>query len=99
MTDTHFVLPSVADADMSKDDQGALLVNQATAVIVKAYLENYSSTWSSIYFPWSSADNANATRLGFADADALYQARNETLMTPTSLAALIDSVQTSLRNF
>jgi len=35
---TNFVLPNISNADMSKDDQGALVVNQATAVIVEAYL-------------------------------------------------------------
>lgn len=34
-----FVLPTLANAAMSKDDQGALIVNQATAVIVAAYLQ------------------------------------------------------------
>lgn len=35
-----FALPTVSSADMSRDDQGALIVNQATAVIVAAWLEH-----------------------------------------------------------
>jgi hypothetical protein len=38
-----FALPTVASGDMSKDDQAALVVNQATAVIVAAYLEHRSA--------------------------------------------------------
>jgi microcystin-dependent protein len=35
-----FVLPSLDSNAMSKDDQGALIVNQATAIIVAAYLKH-----------------------------------------------------------
>ena len=35
-----FALPTLSSSDMSKDDQGALIVNQATAAIVAAYLEH-----------------------------------------------------------
>ena len=35
-----FALPTVPSADMSRDDQGALIVNQATAVIVAAWLQH-----------------------------------------------------------
>jgi hypothetical protein len=35
-----FALPTVPAAEMSKDDQGALVVNQATAVIIAAYLSH-----------------------------------------------------------
>ena len=35
-----FALPTLASSDMTKDDQGALIVNQATAVIVAAWLEH-----------------------------------------------------------
>ena len=38
-----FALPTLASGDMSKDDQAALVVNQATAVIVAAYLEHRSA--------------------------------------------------------
>lgn len=38
MEKVTFALPTVASADMSKDDQGALIVNQATAFIISAYL-------------------------------------------------------------
>jgi hypothetical protein len=33
-----FVLPTLPSSDMSKDDQGALIVNQAAAAIVSAWL-------------------------------------------------------------
>jgi hypothetical protein len=35
-----FALPTLASNEMSKDDQGALIVNQATAAIVAAWLEH-----------------------------------------------------------
>jgi hypothetical protein len=35
-----FALPTLPTSDMSRDDQGALVVNQATAVIVAAWLEH-----------------------------------------------------------
>jgi hypothetical protein len=38
-----FALPTLSLNDMSRDDQGALIVNQATAVIVAAYLEHASA--------------------------------------------------------
>lgn len=38
-TSVSFTLPSVDAAGMAADEQGALIVNQATAVIVSAYLD------------------------------------------------------------
>jgi hypothetical protein len=38
-----FALPTLSSNDMPRDDQGALIVNQATAVIVAAYLEHASA--------------------------------------------------------
>jgi len=38
-----FALPTLSSDDMSRDDQAALVVNQATAVIVAAYLEHASA--------------------------------------------------------
>jgi hypothetical protein len=35
-----FALPTLSSSDMTKDDQGALIVNQATAAIVAAWLEH-----------------------------------------------------------
>ena len=40
MQNVSFVLPTVDAAGMTKNDQGALIVNQATAIIVAAYLEH-----------------------------------------------------------
>ena len=42
-----FALPTLASGDMTKDDQAALIVNQATAVIVAAYLEHRSAAMAS----------------------------------------------------
>ncbi len=36
----QFTLPQIGSTQMSRDDQGALLVNQATAAIVCSYLEH-----------------------------------------------------------
>jgi hypothetical protein len=38
-----FALPTLASGDMTRNDQAALVVNQATAVIVVAYLEHASA--------------------------------------------------------
>jgi len=35
-----FALPTLDNSSMSRDDQSALIVNQATAVIVAAYLKH-----------------------------------------------------------
>ena len=35
-----FALPTLDSASMSRDDQSALVVNQATAIIVAAYLKH-----------------------------------------------------------
>ena len=35
-----FALPTLDSASMSRDDQSALIVNQATAIIVAAYLKH-----------------------------------------------------------
>ena len=35
-----FALPTLSSSDMTKDDQGALIVNQAAAAIVAAWLEH-----------------------------------------------------------
>jgi hypothetical protein len=38
-----FALPTLPSSDMTRDDQGALIVNQAAATIIAAYLEHASS--------------------------------------------------------
>jgi hypothetical protein len=35
-----FALPTLSSSDMSKDDQGALIVNQAAAAIIAAWLQH-----------------------------------------------------------
>jgi hypothetical protein len=42
-----FALPTLSAGDMPRDDQAALVVNQATAVIVAAYLEHASAVVAS----------------------------------------------------
>ena len=39
-TNFQFALPSIGTDAMSRNDQGALIVNQATAAIVSNYLEH-----------------------------------------------------------
>jgi len=46
MKSVKFVLPTLPGTDMSKNDQGALLVNQATALIVAAYLEHATNVYN-----------------------------------------------------
>ncbi len=41
----QFTLPNIGTSQMSRDDQGALIVNQATAAIVSAYLKHASFTY------------------------------------------------------
>lgn len=40
MENVKFALPTIGSADMSRDDQGALLVNQATSIIVSRWLSH-----------------------------------------------------------
>ena len=40
MENITFALPQIPSTDMSRDDQGALLVTQATAIIVSAWLDH-----------------------------------------------------------
>lgn len=42
-----FALPTLASGDMARNDQAALVVNQATAVIVAAFLEHASAVVAS----------------------------------------------------
>ncbi len=46
MDNIRFTLPTVPASGMSRDDQGALIVNQAVAVIVAAYLDYKKSVAS-----------------------------------------------------
>lgn len=79
---TTFALPTIDSNAMTTNDQGALLVNQATAIIVQAYL-THGSQWAQL-----AVDQSR----GWQEA-ALY------LIEPGELPALIDSVQTALRQF
>ena len=79
----QFALPSIGTDAMSRNDQGALMVNQATAVIVSSYL-NYAA---SIY------DNLRGLQ-GNIDARA-----EEMRITPGEIDNLINDVQSALRAF
>jgi hypothetical protein len=59
-----FALPTVASGDMSKDDQAALVVNQATAVIVAAYLEHRSAAMAA----GQSSEVATSTLTGIVNS-------------------------------
>ena len=43
MESVTFTLPQIASSEMSKDEQGALLVNQATAVIISAWFSHLNA--------------------------------------------------------
>jgi hypothetical protein len=48
MEGIQFALPTVSSSAMTKDEQGALIVNQATAIIVAAYLDYLARVYSAI---------------------------------------------------
>ncbi len=85
MNDVTFTLPTVPSADMSTNDQGALMVNQATAVIISEWLahanvilEKYDSTT----FPSVSSTNYH-----------------HFIVQPAQLISIINDVQNALRSF
>ena len=41
----QFTLPNIGTSQMTRDDQGALIVNQATAAIISAYLNHATETF------------------------------------------------------
>ena len=88
MNATQFALPTLSDADMTKNDQGALLLNQATALIVGAWLEHANVVLqnASALGVTTSAPSGGTNLLTF-------------LVTPSELKGLIDSVQNGLLKF
>ena len=48
MSNFTFDLPHISDADMSSDDQAALVINQATAMIVAAWLDHATAVRSEL---------------------------------------------------
>ncbi len=63
MQNVTFTLPTVPSAGMTRDEQGALIVNQATAVIVSKWLEHanllvqtYSDTTGQTNRSWLEVD-------------------------------------------
>jgi hypothetical protein len=79
----QFALPSIGTDAMSRNDQGALMVNQATAVIVSSYL-NYAAT---VY------DNLRGNG---SNIDARAE---DMRITPGEIDNLINTVQGALRAF
>jgi hypothetical protein len=61
-----FALPTIGSADMSKADQGDLIVNQATALIVSAWLSHATALiqkdTDKFIGPWS-VDSAELVNL------------------------------------
>ena len=54
----QFALPTIGTGEMSRNDQGALIVNQATAAIVSAYLEHASKIHTNVgQAPWAYTDS------------------------------------------
>jgi hypothetical protein len=74
MEKVTFALPTAGSADMSKDDQGALIVNQATALIVSAWLAHATALiqkdTDKFAGPWS-VDTAELATLINSVQDAL----------------------------
>jgi len=83
MQSANFVLPSVSSADMSKDDQGALLVNQATAVIVSAWLEHATAL----------------CQIGEFTTGQYEHNRYAFMLTRDELVQFVNDVQEALRQF
>ena len=79
----QFALPSIGTDDMSRNDQGALIVNQATAVIVSAYLNYATSVYENLRSNLANADNR----------------AEDLRITVAELPTLINNVQGALRSF
>lgn len=84
MDKVTFVLPTLAASGMSKADQNDLLLNQATAIIVSAWLNHANAVVSSL------------AALGLPGTGT--HTKFEWLITRAELAAFIDSVQGALKS-
>jgi hypothetical protein len=83
MEELHFALPTLATTAMSRADQSDLLLNQATAIIVSAWLDHANAVLAHHVA-------ANLPTGG-------THIRGEWLLTRAELPPLIDSVQAALR--
>ena len=88
---TNFVLPTIGSADMSKDDQGALLVNQATAVIVSAWLQH--AQWAHDQLISAGCGVRTPNQPGGVDWPTDYR------ITQNELISLINDIQDALKSF
>ena len=86
-TNFQFALPSIGTDAMSRNDQGALIVNQATAAIVSAYLKYAADVYDSTVNTGNLASNTIRGRI------------EEMLITASELTSLVDNVQSALRAF
>lgn len=90
MNDIQFVLPAVSHADMAVDQQGALLVNQAAAVIVAAWLQyKIAEVQARSQVILASGSNASSN---LATLSGSFVGQND-------LSALINNVQDQLKVF
>ena len=79
----QFALPTIGTNEMSRNDQGALIVNQATAAIVSAHLNH---TTESLKAMIASNDYSAASLSGMRISES-------------ELVDLINSVQGALKSF
>jgi hypothetical protein len=88
MDTINFALPQISSADMSKDEQGALIVNQATAAIVSAWLEHANVVINR--YDWASSAGEKGSTV-YWDCPFVVK--------PEELVSLINNVQDSLKSF
>lgn len=79
----EFVLPNIGTSQMSRNDQGALIVNQATAAIVNGYLHHATETYKEL-IARDPKYNAEARKMRYEASE---------------LIKLINDVQTALKTF
>lgn len=79
----QFALPTIGTSEMSRNDQGALIVNQATAVIVSAYLNHTNEILKSMI-----------TKESYA-----FEIREQMRIETDELMDLINRVQGALKSF
>ena len=80
----QFALPTIGTSEMSRNDQGALIVNQATAAIVTSYLE------------YARHNYAVARNNGAGSAAEILEPY---IIESSDLTTLINNVQTALKSF
>lgn len=74
-----FALPSIGSSGMAKDEQGALVVNQATAVIVAAYLDYLARVYPTLAANASSVSDISVYRIHQNEIGALVDSVQDAL--------------------